>query len=264
MAKTKVTPAGSVRFFGTGAGWPTADRNHSAHLYALGRASVIIDCGEALSGSFLRSGESYDRFDHIFLSHTHGDHLGGFFMFMQGLWLKKRKRKLHIHLPEDAIEPLQRMLHACYIFPELFACEMEWRPLRGGEPVPVGKGLITPWRTTHLDALQKAFGKKYRQSFIAYSFLIETGGKRVGHSADIGAPEDLNAFFGAPLDLLVCELAHFKPKEIFAYLAEKPLKDVVFTHVAGPFRGSATESLARRMLPGMRVRFARDGQEVRF
>ena len=264
MGKTKATSAGSVRFFGTGAGWPSASRNHSAHLYTLGKASAIVDCGESLSGSFLRSGASYNGFDHIFLSHTHGDHVGGFFMFMQSLWLKKRTRKLSIHAPEDAIEPLQRMLENCYVFPELFGCKIEWIALSEGQPVKLGAGTITPWLTSHLDALKQAFGKNYRQSFQAYSFQIEIAGKRIGHSADIGPVEDLETLFGAPLDLLVCELAHFKPKDLFSYLAKKPLKKLVLTHVAEPFLKPETEALARRMLPNVQVRFAREHQEIRF
>lgn len=264
MGSTKANAVGSIKFFGTGAGWPSADRNHSSHLYRLGKSGAIIDCGESISSAFLRSGESYDAFDRIFLSHTHGDHVGGFFMFMQGLWLKKRKRKLHIHLPEDAIEPVQRMLEACYVFPELFKCEIEWRGLRESEPVRVGEGSITAWATTHLDALQKTFGKKYRQSFQAYSFLVEVSGRRVGHSADIGAVEDLDPLLREPLDLLVCELAHCKPRALFAYLAKRAVREIVFTHVPDPYRNPETEALAKRMIPGARIGFARDGQEISF
>src|SRR5205823_1827426 len=83
----------SLKCFGTGDGWPSADRNHSSFLYRFGQTRVLIDCGEGISRSYKASGLSYNAVDGIFLSHMHADHTGGFLMLMQGMWLEKRRKQ---------------------------------------------------------------------------------------------------------------------------------------------------------------------------
>jgi hypothetical protein len=53
--------------------------------------------------------------------------------------------------------------------------------------------------------------------------LLESGDKRVAHSGDLGEPEDLEPLLKKPVDLLVCELAHFSPEAIFSYLSGRPV-----------------------------------------
>jgi ribonuclease BN (tRNA processing enzyme) len=254
----------ALRCFGVGDGWPCGDRNHSSYLYELGKHSILLDCGEPLSRSYVQSGLDPNHFDRIILSHTHCDHIGGFFMFMQGLWLQKRVKRLQIHLPEDAVMPVQNMLNACYIFPELFHFKVEYIPLRAGEPIVLGESRITPHSTTHLQVLRDAYQHKYPQSFAAYAFLIETGNRRIVHSADLGAPDDLAQLLKDPVDLLVCEVAHFKPKALFRFLKEKAIKRILFVHVAREYWETLSElkALASEILPDMKFSFARDDQEV--
>src|SRR5687768_17086560 len=88
----------SLKCFGVGDGTPSAERNHSAYLYRLGTATLLIDCGEPVSRSFKATGLSYETIDRIFLSHLHSDHVGGLFMLLQGFWLEQRRQQLTIHL----------------------------------------------------------------------------------------------------------------------------------------------------------------------
>src|SRR3954468_20302808 len=100
----------ALKCFGVGDGWRCADRNHSSFLYRFGQTNFLVDCGEPLSRSYKTSGLSYDAFDRIFISHLHSDHTGGFFMFLQGLWLEGRTKALPVHMPTDGIKPFQQML----------------------------------------------------------------------------------------------------------------------------------------------------------
>ncbi len=256
----------ALKCFGVGDGWPCADRNHSSFLYHLGRTSILMDCGEPLSRSYKAAGLSYNAFDQLFFSHLHSDHTAGFFMFMQGLWLERRTKPLPIYMPQDGIKPFQLMLKAGLIFPELLQFRMRFEALRLHQPVRAGSARVTPHRSSHLDQLREAFQKKYPQRFQAFCFLIEAGGMRIGHSADIGAPEDLEPILRKPLDLLVCELAHFRPEDLFRYLKGRDIKRIVFVHVARPHweKLSETRRLAARMLRGMPLTFARDNEEISF
>src|SRR6266540_4752779 len=175
----------SLQCFGVGDGMACADRNHSSYLYRFGTVSLLLDCGEPVSRSFEALRLDYNSIDRVFLSHLHSDHVGGFFMLMQGFWLGRRRKTLRVHLPADGIEPLRAMLKATYLFDELFQFDLLMEPLEAGKPVKQGRVRVTPFVTTHLDSLRKSFQAKYPGDYAAYSFLMEGGGLRVGHSADL-------------------------------------------------------------------------------
>jgi ribonuclease Z len=253
----------SLKCFGVGDGWPCADRGHASFLYRLGDISILIDCGEPVSGRFRATGLSCDVIDRIFISHLHSDHVAGFFMLMQGFWLEKRRKELPVHLPADGIKPISQLLNASLVFKELLQFKLRFDALQAGRPVIIGDVRVTPYRSTHLEGLRRLFQKKYPQAFEAFCFLIETGGLRIAHSADIGRPEDLAPLLRQPLDLLVCELAHFSAVELFQYLRGREIKRIVFMHLARQHWENLKETkrLAAKMLPGVPVAFARDNDE---
>ena len=181
----------ALKFFGVGDGWPCADRNHASFLYRLGDVSILMDCGEPISRSYKASGLDYDLIDRIFVSHLHSDHMSGFFMLMQGFWLEQRKKDLPVNMPADGIKPFVDLLQAGLVFKELLQFQLRFEALKRGKPIMVGDVKVTPYPSTHLEQLRRAFQKRYPQEFAAYCFLIEKGMMRIGHSADIGCPEDL-------------------------------------------------------------------------
>ncbi|MDB6122617.1 MAG: elaC [Pedosphaera sp.] len=255
-----------VKCFGVGDGWPCADRKHASFLYQVGKASILIDCGEPIDSSFKATGLSYDTIDRILISHLHSDHIGGFPMFMQGFWLEERKKELPVHMPAEGIKPIGELLKASYIFEELLSFKLRFETLQVRKPIMTKGVRITPYHTAHLEGLRKSFQKKYRQKFEAFSFLIEAGKLRIAHSADIGKPEDLAPLLTKPLDLLVCELAHFEAEDLFVYLREHKIKRLAFTHLARPLWENLkkTKQLAAKCLPGVDITFLRDGDEIGF
>jgi ribonuclease BN (tRNA processing enzyme) len=256
----------SLTCFGVGDGWPCGDRNHSAFLYRFGGASILVDCGEPLSRSFKASGLSPELPDSVFISHLHADHTAGFFMFVQGLWLERRTKLLRVHMPSDGIKPFKQLMQSGMVYPELLQFKLRFEPLRAKQPVTTAGIRVTPCRTSHLDQLRLAFQKRYPQKFQAFCFLIEAGRIRVAHSADLGRPEDLEPLLQKPLDLLVCELAHFSPESMFRYLRGRKIKRIVFVHLARPYWDNLrrTREAAARMLGGIPATFAKDGEEVAF
>jgi Cft2 family RNA processing exonuclease len=256
-----------LKCFGTGDGWPCADRNHASFLYRFGRRSLLVDCGEPLDRVYKASGLSYDLPDAVLLSHLHADHFGGFFMFTQGCWLEGRRKALPVYLPAGAVRPLRGMLQAGFMFKELLPFRLDLRPLRAARTLSAGGVRVTAYRTSHLDGFRRRFESKYPETdFNAYCFLLESGGARVGHSADLGAPEDMEPLFKKRLDLLVCELGHFSPEQLFSYLAGRDIRHAVFIHLARPFRKelSRVRKLAARMLPDIPHTFARDLDQIPF
>lgn len=257
-------PDFSLQCFGVGDGWPSPDRGHSSFLYRIGKTTVLIDCGECVSRSFKETGLDYDTIDAIVISHLHADHIGGFFMLMQGFWLERRKKDLPIYLPRDGIRPVREMLKAAFLFDELFGFKPTFTALEAGQPWKVDKVKLRAFPTTHLFTLRAAFRRRYPQTYAAYCFLIEAGKLRVGHTADVGQPEDLDPLLEKPLDLLVCELTHFKPKDLFNYLRGRPVKQILFVHVGRHYweKLGETRRLAEQLLGGIPFSFARDGTRL--
>ena len=254
----------SLQCFGVGDGMACADRNHSSYLYRFGDVSLLLDCGEPVSRSFEALHLDHNSIDRVFISHLHSDHVGGFFMLMQGFWLGRRRKPLRVHLPADGIAPLRAMLRAAYLFDELFHFDLLMEPLETASPVKQGRVRITPFPTTHLDRLRKSFQAKYPGDYAAYSFLLEAGRLRVAHSADLGAVEDLEPLLARPLDLLVCELSHFTPGRLFRYLKGRDIGQIVFTHLGRRYWEDLAETrrLARSLLPDSKLSFARDQQVI--
>ncbi len=263
--KTSATPA-SVLCLGTGDGWPNGERNHSSYLYEISGTCLLIDCGESVCRTLTVRKFDWNRIDAILISHTHSDHFAGLFMLIQGLWLGGRSRDLTIHLPGHVIKPLKELLKHVYLFDELFGFKLQFAPLRNGVPTKVGKLRIQPMLNSHLDGLKKSFQRKYKLPFESFSFAINGGGKRVVHSADLGSPEDLKPLLKKPVDLLMCELAHFEPEKLFTELAERSIRQAAFIHVSRSNRKrlAAIKKLAGKQLPGLTTRFPNDGDRLTF
>jgi ribonuclease BN (tRNA processing enzyme) len=249
--------------FGVGDGWPSAERSHSAFLYRFKTSALLVDCGEPVSRTFKASGLDYDLIDHLFLSHLHFDHVGGFFMLIQSFWLEGRKKELHVHAPADGIGPLRETLRAGCLFDELLPFRLRFEPLKTSQAVEAGQTRVTPFPTTHLSHLRDLFRAKYPQAYEAFCFLIESDDCRIAHSADLGAAEDLAPLLEKPVDLLVCELAHMDPEELFPFLRARPIGRICFIHLSRDCRGRLGEvqALAKDMLKPIPVSFAEDGDE---
>ncbi len=257
-----------VTCFGVGDGWPCPDRHHSSFLYTFGGSCLLVDCGECLSSSYSRSGHSYEALDGILLSHLHSDHVGGLFMFLQGMWLEKRRRPLTIYLPDEGIQPLKRMLKAVYLFEELIGFPLRFESLHPGKAIEIGTIHVTPYATQHLAQLRATFGRQRRQAFECFSFVLEASGRRVGHSADIGFATDLDPLLANPLDHLVCELAHCDLDAICQRLigVRSQIARVTFVHLSRELWNVRADTRRRlkKWLEDVPFVIAQDGQRVGF
>lgn len=251
---------------GVGDGWSSSDRGHAAFVYRFGKTSLLVDCGEPADGTFRACGLEQTSIDAAVLSHLHADHFGGLFMFLQGSWLGGRTRDLPLYLPRHAIRPLRAMLDAAMLWDRLLGFKLRLRPVLPRRSFQVNELRVTPHPTTHLDGLRRKFGRNHPGVFSSFCFLIQGAGRRVGHSADIGKPDDLEPLVAEPLDLLVCELAHFAPESMFSYLRGRAIRKIAFVHLSGEHWANLprTRRLAKQMLGNIPHTFARDGDVVEF
>lgn len=247
----------SLTFLGTGCGQPMADRMPSSILLETdtGRR-YLLDAGEPCSQRLRALDVPFGSLDAVFISHGHSDHTAGLPMLLQGAWLEPRTRALPIYLPRELIAPLRAWLEAVYLPEKLLGFPLEWHAwedLPGPAAFPESLRVTTN-PTTHLDSLRKIIAPGATDRFLPYSLALEwvETGKRLVYSADLGRPEDLDALLeDRPTDVLICELAHFSPEELFRYLADKPLGTLLLTHLTEEFSARAEVILreAGAMLP---------------
>lgn len=86
-------------FLGTGASWPSVERNVPAVGLKRGAEIILFDCGEGTQRQFQRSGLSYMQVNKILVTHLHADHYLGLPGLVQTMRLNERKEPLVIAGP---------------------------------------------------------------------------------------------------------------------------------------------------------------------
>jgi ribonuclease BN (tRNA processing enzyme) len=246
---------------GSASGFPVPGRGHYSVLLSTSDKSLLIDVGEPCSRSLVEAGIALNAIDSVLLTHGHADHVGGLPMLIQTLWLSQRLEPLTIFLPEELSSPLQQWLDAIYLSSNFIPFELQFVAWETQQFFEVCGLQISPRQTTHLESLSKKFGNS---RFKAYSLQVEHPDFRILFSGDLGTPTDLEVQLGNPVDLLVSELAHFPPNELFRFLATRRVQKLLLTHLAPELIGieASVVQEARKQLPEMVVLIAKDGLRV--
>ena len=113
-----------LTILGSSSATPTSKRHPTAQLLNIAERFFLIDCGEATQIQLRRYHIRFQRINHIFISHLHGDHYLGLMGLLSSLHLLGRKNKLCIYHPAGLkmIIDLQLELSATVL-----NYEIEWR-----------------------------------------------------------------------------------------------------------------------------------------
>jgi ribonuclease Z len=96
--------------------------------------AVLVDCGGDVLRRARQSGIEVDRIRAVILTHEHPDHVGGWPVLLEKLWLHGRSEPIKVLGPESAL----RQARSCF---EVFNTS-NWKglPERQWEPVPLEDG----------------------------------------------------------------------------------------------------------------------------
>jgi ribonuclease Z len=87
----------NVTILGSSGALPAYGRYPSAQLIEIQNRYFLVDCGEAVQMQLMRFQTSYQRINHIFISHLHGDHYLGLMGLIFTMHLHRRGADLHIY-----------------------------------------------------------------------------------------------------------------------------------------------------------------------
>ncbi|MBK8920059.1 MAG: ribonuclease Z [Saprospirales bacterium] len=88
-----------LTILGNGAGGPFQGRNYTAQVLQAENHYFLIDCGEGTQHQLFRYRIPSDRFQQLFISHLHGDHVLGLLGLLTSYCLKHRTKKLQLFGP---------------------------------------------------------------------------------------------------------------------------------------------------------------------
>ena len=94
-------PAFNVTVLGSSSSMPTADRHLSGHFIQISERFFLLDCGEGTQFQLIRFKLKFQRINHIFISHLHGDHFFGLLGLCSTMHLLGRNKELHVYGPPD-------------------------------------------------------------------------------------------------------------------------------------------------------------------
>lgn len=94
---------------------------------------LLVDCGGDVLHRMRMAGLSYDRLAGLIITHAHPDHVSGFPLFMEKIWLAGREAPIPVCGIPPALEQAQKTLDAFQtVMADWSLPAIDWRPV---EPV---------------------------------------------------------------------------------------------------------------------------------
>lgn len=100
----------NIVFLGTGAPFPTKERNVTSIAVQLGSDAILFDCGEGTQRQILHANLSFMKIRRIYISHMHGDHIFGLPGLVQTMGLNNRTAPLEIIVPQGFAQDIKALL----------------------------------------------------------------------------------------------------------------------------------------------------------
>jgi len=99
----------TLHLLGTGAAFSDAERTTTMLAVSRPGSIVVIDCGGDVVRWLLAHGLDLDQVTALVVTHEHADHVSGFPLMMERLWLSGRSRPLDVYGIVPAIDQVRRL-----------------------------------------------------------------------------------------------------------------------------------------------------------
>ena len=105
-----------ITILGCGSATPTLVRNPTSQVVNIMERYMMIDCAEGTQLQLRKYQVAFQKIDHIFISHLHGDHYLGLVGLVSSFHLFGRNKTLHIYGPADLEQIIFDQLKASKTF----------------------------------------------------------------------------------------------------------------------------------------------------
>jgi ribonuclease BN (tRNA processing enzyme) len=198
-----------LQFVGCGDAFGSGGRFNTCFHLVGHNFNVLIDCGASSLVSLNKLAINRNDIGVIFLTHFHGDHVGGVpFFLLEANYVVKRKRALTIAGPPSLKSRYGEIMDTGFPGTQTldFGFPLQLTELEIGKRNEIGGLRVTPFHVKHDDRAGPCLG-----------FRFEAEGKVIAYSGD-SEWTDTVIDIGYEADLFICE----------AYTRDKPVK----THMA--------------------------------
>lgn len=135
-----------LHLLGTGAALSDAHRTTTMLAFQHAGSTLVVDCGGDVVQRLLLAGVELDSVDALIVTHEHADHVSGFPLFMERIWLAGRRRPIPVVGIAAALSQARRAWETYDTTRWEGLPEIQWREVahEEGADVPVGG----PWTVT--------------------------------------------------------------------------------------------------------------------
>ena len=208
-----------LTFFGSSHGVPEPGRKCTCMLLEVRENCYFIDMGTPAIDGLTKRGISTDRVKSVFVTHMHGDHTNGLIPFVDLLNWYYQTSNGSIYLPsEEAGSAISGWL----------ACNGEAALREGITFHTLKEGPVFD------DGLLKVTAVKTQHTADSHAFLVQAEGKNLLFTGDLASPKKdfPQVVLEYPMDLIVCEGAHFSAMEYLPIFEKCGAKRYCITHYA--------------------------------
>jgi len=97
-----------LHLLGTGAAMSDASRTTTMLAFEHLGHTLVVDCGGDVVQRLLACGVDLDSIEAMIVTHEHADHVGGFPLFMEKIWLAGRRRPIPVYGIDEALAQARR------------------------------------------------------------------------------------------------------------------------------------------------------------
>lgn len=97
-----------LHLLGTGAAVSGPHRTTTMLAFATDDDTVVVDCGGDVVQRILQAGLDLDTISALLITHEHPDHVSGFPLFMEKIWLAGRRRPIPVYGIRPALDQARR------------------------------------------------------------------------------------------------------------------------------------------------------------
>ena len=183
----------SLYLLGTGAAVSDPHRTTTMLAFADGGSTLLVDCGGDVLQRMMAAGLAVDSIEALVVTHEHPDHVSGFPLFMEKIWLAGRRRPIPVHGPAAGLAQARRLWEAFNTDGWTGVPETQWTEVPLEEHASLGE--IGPFRVT---------ASPSAHSVPCIGLRVEADTGTVAYSCDT-APSDSIVRLSTGVDILVHE-----------------------------------------------------------